>query len=269
MTFIVLSALCARKSHDQHATSLFLQSLRRLCHALKETTSPEVKAAVASGDAADAAAAADASHMKLTPADASAFATPLSTIVETHAKAHLASQGKWSQRIESTLLTSGLLLYVHTMFGGAVWGLVNSSFVQLRELRVAAAATAAAAAAASGDAAAAVGGGAAAAAAAQKWRWRPILSAIGRTSLVTGMLPAYFVGLSVTIFQHYNRSLNDQESLYKLYAGAFLITALPWWYLLPLVEAAAPLWIGRWCNHALASLSIIFAFATKHSLGIL
>ena len=103
------------------------------------------------------------------------------------------------------LVESGLVMYVHTMAGGAAWGL----FVGLRD----------------------------------RLPLAGVLRHVARTALVTGMVPAYAVGLAVSAFNYYRRGVDEPERAFHLYTAS-LMSLYPWYYLLPMVERFSPLWIG-------------------------
>mmetsp|Transcript_50697 Transcript_50697/g.99308 ORF Transcript_50697/g.99308 Transcript_50697/m.99308 type:complete len:540 (-) Transcript_50697:163-1782(-) len=107
---------------------------------------------------------------------------------------------------KSAVMESGTALYVHTVLGGAVWGCVTS----LRN------------------------------------KAPPAVFAtnVMRTAFVTGVVPAYFVGACVSLFQHYHRKMDTHNELFTLYTMTILSTFHPWFYLLPMVERWAPLWLG-------------------------
>jgi len=108
--------------------------------------------------------------------------------------------------IKASLLESGMILYVHTIAGGALWGLMYSVY--------------------------------------DKAPPRTILRNMFRTSLVTGLVPAYFIGGCVSLFRHYHRECDTHSDLFNLYAATTYMTVQPWFYLLPVLESWSPLWLG-------------------------
>eukprot|EP00455_Lapot_gusevi_P053858 TRINITY_DN8498_c0_g1_i2.p1 TRINITY_DN8498_c0_g1~~TRINITY_DN8498_c0_g1_i2.p1 ORF type:complete len:159 (-),score=31.73 TRINITY_DN8498_c0_g1_i2:72-548(-) len=92
------------------------------------------------------------------------------------------------------------------MFGGALWGAATSLYKRLPTSQV--------------------------------------LSATIRTSLVTGLVPAYFVGFCVSLFDYFHHRADTETDIHRLYSSSLFLTLYPWYYLLPIVERYAPLWLG-------------------------
>jgi hypothetical protein len=65
-----------------------------------------------------------------------------------------------------------------------------------------------------------------------------------RTALVTGLVPAFFVGGVVSLFQQYQRHANTEQDVFRLYAGTLFATMWPASYIMPAVDRWAPLWLG-------------------------
>lgn len=108
-------------------------------------------------------------------------------------------------KVYDPLLESGIMMYVNTMLGGGAWGL--------------------------------------AVALANKQPRAAVLRSVMRTAVVTGVVPLYFVGAAVTAFNAQRRRVDSPEDLIVLY-GLGTFSLFPWYYLLPIVEAWAPLWLG-------------------------
>jgi hypothetical protein len=119
------------------------------------------------------------------------------------AEAEAAKQPLHSLR--STLIESGVLLYLHTAAGGAAWGLFES----LRE-----------------------GVGRAA-----------LVQNVVRTSLVTCFVPILLVGGVVSAYNRFNKATDSVEQKFLLYFAAAL-AMYPSGRLLQWVESFAPLWLG-------------------------
>ena len=65
-----------------------------------------------------------------------------------------------------------------------------------------------------------------------------------RTAFVTGLVPAFFVGGIVSMFQQYQRQADTESDVFRLYAATLMTTLYPAYYLLPWVDRWAPLWLG-------------------------
>ena len=114
-------------------------------------------------------------------------------------------QSSFLSRSSSSLIDSGLLLYLHTAAGGGVWG-------ALQAFR------------ANGSAAA-------------------ILRAAVRTSLVTSLVPITVVGGMVTAYNHVRRQMDDAVSLMAFHTGSILVL-YPLIFIMPAIDRWAPMWIG-------------------------
>jgi len=81
--------------------------------------------------------------------------------------------------------------------------------------------------------------------------WRLVSSYALRTSLVTGLVPIYFVGMSVSLYNYFNHKIDrpDQRFYFTL---ASAMSLFPWYYILPVVERLSPFWIG---GHILGFMS--------------
>ena len=71
-----------------------------------------------------------------------------------------------------------------------------------------------------------------------------MLSAVARTALVTGLVPAFFVGGIVSLFQRYQRDANTEHEVFRLYSATMFATVWPALYIMPAVDRYAPLWLG-------------------------
>lgn len=125
--------------------------------------------------------------------------------VEAYAKEYAERQSSTLSALSDPLVDAGIAMYLNTMLGGAVWGGV----VALREGMPRAA----------------------------------MMRSIGRTALITGVIPLYFVGVAVTGFNKVRRNIDTRAELATLYSVT-TFSLLPWLYLLPIVEAWAPYWLG-------------------------
>ena len=105
----------------------------------------------------------------------------------------------------SSLIESGVLLYLHTAGGGAAWGLFESV---------------------------------------RNGEPRPVLMQnVARTSLVTCFVPILLVGGVVTAYERLNRTTDSINEKFALY-GAACLALYPAGRLLQWVETFAPLWLG-------------------------
>jgi hypothetical protein len=107
---------------------------------------------------------------------------------------------------ENSLMESGSLLYLHTILGGAAWALATGLFKGL-----------------------------------------PVVflrRSVYRTALVTGFVPAYFIGGVVTFYQAQLLTMDSYEEAFRLYFGCSVAVVLPWLYMLPILDAYCPLWLG-------------------------
>ena len=120
-----------------------------------------------------------------------------------YAGAHAATLADPINTIRSPLIKSGLMMYLHTVAGGAAWGLGSSLY-----------------------------------------HGTPVLSAVARTALVTGLVPAFFVGGIVSLFQRYQRDANTEHEVFRLYSATMFATVWPALYIMPAVDRYAPLWLG-------------------------
>lgn len=127
-------------------------------------------------------------------------------LVTKYAKETAALNDSTLMGLKATLVESGLILYVHTVVGGGVWGLAYS-------LK-------------------------------QKAPAKVMMRNILRTAFITGVIPAYFVGASVSIFNHYKNQTDTSVQVSRLYGAAAFMTAYPWSYLLPILDRWSPLWLG-------------------------
>eukprot|EP00808_Paulinella_micropora_P003750 g49388.t1 len=109
-------------------------------------------------------------------------------------------------RASSPLIESGILLYFHTGLGGGLWGLGTSLW--------------------------------------QNESKAMLFQNTFRTAFITGMVPAYFVGFCVSAFTEARKRASTHPQVFWLYFGTTFGTILPWYYLLPVVEAWSPLWLG-------------------------
>ena len=103
------------------------------------------------------------------------------------------------------------ILYLHTVFGGGLWGLISSLYHKTS-----------------------------------------IVSNVSRTAFITGLIPAIFMGGLVGFFQNNQKQTDKESDVYFLYAGTLFAVMYPSWYLLPIVESFAPLWVG---GHILGFMS--------------
>ncbi|KNC82756.1 hypothetical protein SARC_04970 [Sphaeroforma arctica JP610] len=106
---------------------------------------------------------------------------------------------------KSSLVESGVLMYFHTAAGGLVWGVAES-------IRA-------------------------------KKPWKEVAKYGLRTSLVTCLVPIYFVGASVTIYNYARKQCEDSFDIMVLNSSA-MMTLIPWYFILPKVERFSPFWIG-------------------------
>ena len=105
----------------------------------------------------------------------------------------------------SSLIESGVLLYLHTAAGGAAWGLFES-------LR-------------------------------QREPMPVLVRNVARTSLVTCFVPILLVGGVVAGYTSINRTTDTVEEKFALYFSA-MIAFYPARFALERLEAFAPLWLG-------------------------
>lgn len=108
-------------------------------------------------------------------------------------------------KIQSTLAENGLTMYLHTSLGGAIWGACEA----LRK----------------------------------KESTAQIIKASARTAFITGLVPIYFVGLGVSLYNHFQRQIEDNEQRFYL-TFTTTMSLYPWVYLLPIVERFSPYWLG-------------------------
>eukprot|EP01134_Creolimax_fragrantissima_P007666 CFRG7666T1 len=108
-------------------------------------------------------------------------------------------------KFKSTIVESGVLMYFHTAAGGLVWGVAES-------IRA-------------------------------KKPMNEVLKFGLRTSLVTCLVPIYFVGASVTIYNYTRKKCEDSFDVFALNSCS-MMSLLPWYYILPKVEKFSPFWIG-------------------------
>jgi len=108
-------------------------------------------------------------------------------------------------QVRSTLIQSGVLLYLHTAAGGAAWGFFES--IRLRDTRA------------------------------------QLVQNVVRTSLVTCFVPILLVGGVVTTYTHFNKTTDTVMEKFKLYFTSSM-ALYPAGRLLQWVERFAPLWLG-------------------------
>jgi hypothetical protein len=125
--------------------------------------------------------------------------------VEAYAKECSERKSSLVSALSDPLVDAGIAMYLNTMLGGAVWGAV----VAVRDGMPRAA----------------------------------MMRSIGRTAVITGVIPLYFVGVAVTGFNKVRRNVDTRLELATLYSVT-TFSLLPWLYLLPIVEAWAPYWLG-------------------------
>eukprot|EP00163_Fabomonas_tropica_P001765 TRINITY_DN1130_c0_g1_i14.p1 TRINITY_DN1130_c0_g1~~TRINITY_DN1130_c0_g1_i14.p1 ORF type:complete len:385 (-),score=39.73 TRINITY_DN1130_c0_g1_i14:172-1326(-) len=118
--------------------------------------------------------------------------------------------------IYDTLVESGVVLYFHTAVGGAVWGLIDG-------VR-------------------------------QGMGRQAIMQSVVRTSLVTSMVPITVVGLGVSTWQYLRKGIDDPVQMLGFNVATGM-TLYPWYYLLPIIEQWAPLWLG---GHIVGFMSFFF-----------
>jgi hypothetical protein len=116
-----------------------------------------------------------------------------------------ASAASTSHRLKATLVESGVLLYLHTAAGGAVWGLVES--LRARQSR------------------------------------SVLVQNVLRTALVTCFVPILMVGGVVTAYTRLNRTTDSVDEKFAVYFSA-CVALYPASRLFAWVEAFAPLWLG-------------------------
>jgi hypothetical protein len=172
------------------------RALLRLCHGLVSRF--EVDDLVLGDDRSAGGASAAGSTMPRTAED-------LRDAVRRHATEHERELGSLYFQVSDPLLESGVVMYVNTAIGGALWGFAVATYRRLP--------------------------------------LREVLRSTGRTSLVTGLIPAYFVGVAVTAFNARRRDTDTHNSLFGLYTGAFA-SLYPFYYILPAVDRWSPLWLG-------------------------
>jgi len=107
--------------------------------------------------------------------------------------------------ISSTLIESGIILYLHTAVGGAAWGLFES--IRLRQSQAA------------------------------------LVQNVVRTCLVTCFVPILLVGGIVSAYARLNKSTDTIDEKFKLYFASCMVL-YPAGRLLQIVERFAPLWLG-------------------------
>jgi len=126
-----------------------------------------------------------------------------------------------------TMTAFGVNMYAHTMAGGFAWGTMVSLM--------------------------------------RKAPMNELLHAAFRTATVTAIVPLALVGVGVSLYQHVRRKMDDQFSLIVFHTIS-CTTLLPLYYVLPIVEKFAPLWLG---GHVLGFLSFfIYLRATSSDIFI-
>jgi len=122
------------------------------------------------------------------------------------AEQHVTLQESSLFQLRSKIVESGVILYFHTVVGGGLWGAAYSLHqgVPLKTMT------------------------------------RNIL----RTAFITGVIPAYFVGMSVSLFTHLLKQVDTDQQMFQLYSSAAFLTVYPWSYLIPIVDRWSPLWLG-------------------------
>ena len=126
-------------------------------------------------------------------------------LISEYAEAEAEATKQPLHTVRSTLIESGVLLYLHTAAGGAAWGLFES----LRE-----------------------GVGRAA-----------LVQNVVRTSLVTCFVPILLVGGVVSAYNRFNKATDSVQEKFYLYFAASM-AMYPSGRLLQWVESFAPLWLG-------------------------
>jgi len=106
---------------------------------------------------------------------------------------------------QSKLVESGLMMYLHTALGGAIWGAYGS--IRAKE------------------------------------SLRNVLKNSVKTSLVTGLIPIYFVGLGVSLYNYLQKKTDTSKEKFFLTFFTCMST-YPWIYLLPVLDKKSPQWIG-------------------------
>ena len=126
-------------------------------------------------------------------------------LVAEYAAAEAEARAQPLHAARSSLIESGVLLYLHTAGGGAAWGLFES--VRQRLDRAA------------------------------------LVQNVARTSLVTCFVPILLVGGVVTAYNKWNKATDTVEEKFRLYF-ALALALYPSGRLLQWVETFAPLWLG-------------------------
>ena len=105
-----------------------------------------------------------------------------------------------------SLSQTGLMLYIHTIIGGALWGLSVSLY--------------------------------------RRYSLSKLWQNIYRTALVTGFVPAYFIGGIITVYNTYIKDLNQFQHIFLFNNVIALSVIIPWIYLIPILDVYCPLWLG-------------------------
>ncbi|EOD11601.1 hypothetical protein EMIHUDRAFT_442541 [Emiliania huxleyi CCMP1516] len=139
------------------------------------------------------------------PAELARLPAAERALVAEYAAAEAEARAQPLHAARSSLIESGVLLYLHTAGGGAAWGLFES--VRQRLDRAA------------------------------------LVQNVARTSLVTCFVPILLVGGVVTAYNKWNKATDTVEEKFRLYF-ALALALYPSGRLLQWVETFAPLWLG-------------------------
>eukprot|EP01112_Ceratiomyxa_fruticulosa_P010135 TRINITY_DN2672_c0_g7_i1.p1 TRINITY_DN2672_c0_g7~~TRINITY_DN2672_c0_g7_i1.p1 ORF type:complete len:540 (+),score=113.53 TRINITY_DN2672_c0_g7_i1:1463-3082(+) len=124
-----------------------------------------------------------------------------------------AEEEQWALiRYKNAFVNSGLAMYLHTSLGGALWGAFESMRIMRKDTKI-------------------------------PINWKLVLRSALRTSLVTGLVPIYFVGIGVSLYNYANHRIDTNEQRFYFSLATF-VSLYPWYYLLPIVERFSPFWIG-------------------------
>ncbi len=111
------------------------------------------------------------------------------------------------EKFKNKLIENGTILYMHTLLGGALWGITVSLFRRIKNKR-------------------------------QIWQY------IYRTALVTGFVPAYFIGGIVTQYNYQLKEKNTYNGIMMLNFITGMLILIPSIYIMPILDLYCPLWLG-------------------------
>ncbi|EGC30200.1 hypothetical protein DICPUDRAFT_41770 [Dictyostelium purpureum] len=126
-------------------------------------------------------------------------------LVKKYAKEEQENQGSAFELKKRELIQSGYHLYLHTSFGGFIWGCFESMRNNLP--------------------------------------LRAILLNGCKNSIITAALPIIFVGLMTTYANEKIKTIDTTKGKFEFYFAG-LYSLFPWYYILPAIERFSPYWIG-------------------------